>query len=325
MNFPRVSILVTTRNRAEHLPHIFESLARTVVPPDLPAELLLMDNGSTDNTRQVFDQHSSAIAANGIEPRYLFVKEPGLCNGRNAGVQASRGEVIMITDDDLEVPPDWIEGLARPIVDGQAMAVAGGVRLAAHLNQEWMTDFHRGWLASTERDKREGAGKEPGRMVGASINVARGVFEKVPAFDPELGPGSLGFCDDILFSLQVKQAGFKILPRWEVEAEHHPDTSRLRRESLLKRARQEGESTAYLWHHWLHMPVRWPRLKAAFYALKLAAWRLSHRGEVNNEGCDETEMTLVQKAACHKHYLVEMKRPRNYTKRGLVKLEASNG
>lgn len=321
MSNPRVSILITTCNRAQHLRPALESLAQTEVPSDLPAELLLMDNGSRDNTREVFDSCCAALLAAGIEPRYLFVAEPGLCRGRNAGVQASRGQAIMITDDDLRVPRNWIGGLARPLVSGQAHAVAGGVAIAPHLVRPWMTDFHRGWLASTEVDKTQHPTEEPGRMVGASINVSRDVFDKVPAFDEELGPGALGFCDDILFSLQVKEAGYKLMPRWQVESDHHFDASRLQPASLLDRARKEGRSTAYLWYHWLHMPVARPQAKAAFFQFKLAAFRARRKPQA--EGCSQAEMQLEQKLSCYRQYLIEMKRPRNYEQRGLRKRNLS--
>ena len=47
-------------------------------------------------------------------------------------------------------------------------------------------------------------------LTGANMAFARRVLDKVPGFDRELGPGGLGFCDDTLFSLQLRTAGFRL-------------------------------------------------------------------------------------------------------------------
>jgi hypothetical protein len=211
--------------------------------------------------------------------------------------------------------------MSAPILNGEADAVAGGVCLAPQLERKWMTPLQKGWLASTERDKVENPHGEPGRIISANMAIARRVLSVIPGFDEELGPGALGFCDDILFSLQLKVAGFKIVPRWDVEAEHYLDASRLTRASLLERARKEGRSTAYLWYHWMHLSVPRPRLKAWYHILKLKLWRMRHRAkrQLHNEGCDEQEMLLEKNAACFQQYLVEPRRHRAYDRRGLIK------
>jgi hypothetical protein len=132
-----------------------------------------------------------------------------------------------------------------------------------------------------------------------------------------------------LFTHQVKIAGIKIAPRWDIEAEHHFDVARLSRTALLDRARKEGRSTAYLWYHWQHEPVRRPRLKAMYFALQLVAWRARRPTEYRRaamrdfvEGCGETEMLLESKLACYQQYVQEMQRPRCYEKHGLRKRSA---
>ncbi len=50
---PRVSIIITTRNQAEHLRQTLESLGKVGVPQELPAELVVVENASTDYTVEV--------------------------------------------------------------------------------------------------------------------------------------------------------------------------------------------------------------------------------------------------------------------------------
>jgi hypothetical protein len=125
--------------------------------------------------------------------------------------------MILFTDDDVRPPEDWIDGMCEPILLGKAQAVAGGVRIAPKLHRPWMEALHRGWLASTE-------GIDPAApytMFGANMGFSREVLSKVPAFDTELGPGALGFGDEMLFSWQLLEAGYQIHGALDVAVEHH--------------------------------------------------------------------------------------------------------
>ena len=50
----------------------------------------------------------------------------GICNARNCGVKASRGEIIAFTDDDAEPYPDWLEQIARAFTEHPDLAYLGG-------------------------------------------------------------------------------------------------------------------------------------------------------------------------------------------------------
>jgi hypothetical protein len=177
--------------------------------------------------------------------------------------------------------------------------------------------MHRAWLASTDSlDARE-----PEYMVGANMAFSKEVLERVPAFDTELGPGASGFHDESLFSSQLRRAGYRIVSAFGVMVEHHFDESRLLRANFLDTARKMGRSSAYRAHHWEHEEVRRPRLALTLARLRLAKWRAQRRREtLSAEGMPEWEMFLVRQVHFHRQYLVERGRPRNYERRGLVKL-----
>ncbi len=322
MSNPLFTIIIGTRNRGEHLRPTLESLARLQLEPGTGAELILADNGSTDDTQTVLSNATPALQRAGIESRAVHEPQPGACRARNRALRSARGEIIFLTDDDVRVPSDWLHAMSEPIQNNRADVVAGGVRIADHLLRDWMTPFHRGWLASTEDDKNLRPDDEPSRIISANMAFSRKVLDMVSGFDEELGPGALGFCDDILFSLQMKESKLRLFPMWHIEAEHHFDASRLTYQSLVKRAEAEGRSCAYFWYHWLYHPVRMPWLKQHIFSLQLALLR-RRSGKNNKEsvGCSEAEMRLIQKVNCYRQYLVERRRPRNYERRGLVKKE----
>jgi glycosyltransferase involved in cell wall biosynthesis len=310
--FVRASIIITTRNRAEHLRQTLQSLASINLPADLPAEVIVVDNGSTDGTAQVVRESSIKT----MPVRYLFEERPGQCHARNTGMSAARGDVIVFTDDDVRFAADWLENICRPILNGAADAVCGSIELAPHLSRDWMDSWHRVSFASTERAD----GKPPENLVGANMAFSKRVLKAVPGFDTELGPGALGFADDSLFSRQILTAGFTLIHEPRSAVVHHFDESRLSRKNLLEVARKHGRSWAYSAYHWEHQTIHHPRLKLWKARVRLAWWELRNlRRPKKAEGCASWEMRLRSDIHFHKQWIIESRRPRQYEQHGLIK------
>jgi GT2 family glycosyltransferase len=158
-------------------------------------------------------------------------------------------------------------------------------------------------------------------LIGLNMAFSRKVLEKVPSFDPELGPGQLGFADDSLFGMQIHAAGYRLLAVPEARIEHHYDLSRISREHLLKRARSAGRSNAYVDYHWHHKTVARPGYVLAKLKVKLMLMRLGGRGGVRmSEGLSQWESDVLQWKAYLEEMKVLVKKPRNYEKHGLRKL-----
>lgn len=310
-----ITVAICSYNRCESLRHTLESLKCVRVPEAFSCELIVVDNASTDHTADVV----RACTLPNMTVRYVYEPQRGLCYARNTAVRLANGEIILFTDDDVRLPHNWIEGMCAPILSGRAHAVAGGVRIAPHLERSWMGRHHREWFfASTEdADKWDG----PPLMIGANMAFSREVLAKVPGFDTELGPGALGLWDETLFSFQLNEAGYRIVFAFDVVAEHHFDQSRLYRSSLLDLAKKRGRGAAYLKHHWEHQTISSPQWQLAKSLLRLAKRRLVKRQELlSPEGVAMCEARLVSEIYRYKQYLIERKRPRNYGKHGLRKV-----
>lgn len=311
----RVSIVICTRNRAQSLAETLASIARCEVPIDVSAELLVVDNGSTDQTAEVV----RSLKLSNMEVRYVREDRRGLSHARNRALAESAGDIILFTDDDVRPPANWIEGMCRPIVSGAADAVAGGVRLAPHLCRPWMRIIHRGMLASTEYlDPRR-----PQEFVGANMSISRQLLTDVPAFDPELGAGALGFCEESLFAWQLSQAGYRLAAALETSVEHHPPESRLARSSYVEAAMKLGRCRAYIAYHWEHRVVKFATLRLVAASVRLAVYRIARSGNIRAvERCDEEELRLITSVYFFWQLMVERRHPRKYTERGLVKLRS---
>ena len=310
----RVSIIICTHNRVTSLKLTLESLGQLEIPPDYSAELIVVDNASTDGTAQLVE--TSRLP--NLPLRRIHEPLPGKSRGLNAALKAAQGEIILWTDDDVRAPRDWIARMCDLIEQGATDVAAGEVVLAPHLERDWMTPFHRGWLADTR-----GLSKE--RLpFGVNMAFHRRVLRAVPLLDTELGPGALGSGEEILFCLQLKQAGFRITAV-PVTIEHHFEPSRLLYRAWKKRAWIEGRIEAYYCYHWLHGDVRFASLRALYKRLQLAWFRRS-RGLTpdNQEGCSVEEANLIKHLEFFRGYAEEEKKPRNYTLRGLVRRDMTD-
>ena len=112
---PRVSVVVASFNGAATLPACLESLGRLNYAD---YEVLLVDDGSTDETR--------AIAARHPAVRYLpHDRNLGLSTARNTGILAATGEIIAFTDADCRVDEDWLYHTVNELLEDGAAGVGG--------------------------------------------------------------------------------------------------------------------------------------------------------------------------------------------------------
>lgn len=308
-----VSIIICTRNRADILRQTLEALGKILIPREWMVELLVVDNGSTDDTAVV----ANLVRSDKYQTRYICEPKPGQSNARNTGLNAAQGEIILFTDDDMVFAADWLEKIATPLLRKKCEAVVGSIELAEHLLRSWMKPVHNHWLAASVA--KGGNGLE---LIGANMGFHRCVLERVPAFDPELGPGALGFADDSLFSWQLVEAGYRLEAVADAKVVHHFEPSRLLRLQWLDAARKRGHSTAYRLHHWHHKELKYPRLRSYYLAAKLHLRRiLQPPVPMETEGCAHWEMSYIENIEKCRQFIKERKRPRNYSKHGLTRLD----
>jgi glycosyltransferase involved in cell wall biosynthesis len=98
-----VSVAICTRNRGRALERTLRSLAAIVLPWSLSWEVLVVDNGSEDDTAKSIARFSDALPI-----RALVEQKVGLSHARNAAIREARGEYILWIDDDVLVDADWL-------------------------------------------------------------------------------------------------------------------------------------------------------------------------------------------------------------------------
>ena len=293
------------------LKRTLEAFTRAIVPQELRVEMIVVDNGSMDDTAEIVRR------ARHPQMEILLVHEscPGKSRALNAAMAIAKADVLLFTDDDVEPAADWIEKMAQPLLERRCEAVAGRILLGEELQRPWLTPMHELWLAVESEPK----GESP-ILIGASMGLHRSVFDKISPFDGELGPGATGYGEETLLWRQMQEAGLRILPVADTFVIHHPEPSRLLRASWLAAAARFGRTGAYFMHHWEHGSIAFPALQLAMVRTKLFLRRFFRQAPApDSEGCSEWEMSYIVRIEMLKQLKVESRRPQNYDSRALQK------
>jgi GT2 family glycosyltransferase len=222
------SVIVATRDR----PHDLERCLAAIAALDGPVgEVIVVDNGSTDARTE------PVARAAGVT--YLFEPHPGQDRARNRGLAHAVGDVVLFTDDDVQVHPRWLVELLRPFRDPLTMLTTGLV-LPAVLDTDARRRFERyaGFSRGVERRVYDGTRVSPytaGAIgAGASMAFRRECALWLGAFPEELGPGMpTGSGDDTFFFSEVLRAGYRAVYTPSALAFHtHRETEAALRHAL---------------------------------------------------------------------------------------------
>ncbi len=205
-----ISVVLATYNRAASLSTTLNSLSSVHQSPSFTWELLVIDNNSTDSTRNVIEKF--AISAK-FSVRYVFEKRQGRSAALNAGIAQAKGDIVVFTDDDVLFDPDWIVNLKQCFDKFNCAAVAGSVvALWTHSKPEWLE--MEGQFAVVHFV----LGDEPKEIheppLGANSAFRKEVFERHGLFRLDLGVRGSEHtitCDDTEFGGRLIRAGEKIM------------------------------------------------------------------------------------------------------------------
>lgn len=113
-----ISVVIATRNRAESLKDTLASLLGQSRPPD---EVVVVDNGSSDHTREIVSGFAGELNL-----KYVYEGMKGIPNARNAGIDQASGDIIAFVDDDCIAHEDWLKNIAIPFIKDPNIGVVGG-------------------------------------------------------------------------------------------------------------------------------------------------------------------------------------------------------
>jgi glycosyltransferase involved in cell wall biosynthesis len=236
-----ISVLICTRNRAASLKITLESLLCPSNLQDENWELLIVDNCSIDNTSNICREFAGKFPKH---VRLLAEKSVGKSRAMNTAIAAAKGDLLALTDDDVQCAPDYIQGIRTTFSEHPTDSAQGRIVLDFESGRpEWMNDFLDGIMSS--RDFGMDIFEWKDNLTTCNMVVRAEVFHKVGGFSPELGPGATGFMDDSEFSMRMRRAGFRSIYGPQIFVRHRISRERLSKSAVLKSCFRKGRSEAY--------------------------------------------------------------------------------
>ena len=132
---PLISIVVPVFNEARTVAEVIQRLIAIDLPA--PREILVVNDGSTDGTREVLDQITQRPELRIIHAE----KNGGKGSAIRIGFARATGTIVAIQDADLELDPAQIADLVKPILDGRTRVVYGSRFLAGRPDAPWLSIF----------------------------------------------------------------------------------------------------------------------------------------------------------------------------------------
>jgi glycosyltransferase involved in cell wall biosynthesis len=267
-----ITVILCTYNRCQILSRALESLAASRLPESVQWEVLVVDNNSNDQTREVVQDFSRRYPG---RFRYLFEARQGKSYALNSGVREGHSAILAFADDDATPEPDWLWNLTAALHDGE-WAGAGG-----RIVPVWSGPLP-GWLSTNDPHTMGpfvafDLGPEPGPLTrppyGANMAFRRSAFQKYGGFRTDLGPrpGSEIRREDIEFAERLLARGERLRYEPGAVVQHPVPEDRMKKSFVLRwwfwygysETAQSGEPSHIRWRlggvplYLLRRLVRW--------------------------------------------------------------------
>jgi glycosyltransferase involved in cell wall biosynthesis len=191
----KLSVLVSTRNRAHAIAECLDSIAASLAEAaPLDAEIVVVDNGSEDPTSDIVKQWATATA---FPVRLLFEPRVGMSVARNLALRTAKGELLAFIDDDCRMSKEYVSQLLHHDAnDGDELVLRGG-RIELGDPTDLPVTF-KTTPTSLRFNRRMDPAMNPtrhdtiiGQCMGCNLTMRRAVVERLGPYDERFGPGAI--------------------------------------------------------------------------------------------------------------------------------------
>lgn len=227
-----VSLCSTVLNEADSIVTWVEGLLGQTRAPD---EIVICDAGSTDGTAQILNEFAER------DERVVIIVEPGvnISQGRNLAISQAIGDLIAVTDAGTIAQEDWLEQIVEPLERDPDLAVSAGFYRPAGRN------FFEIVLATVITPRFRDLYPEGYPPSSRSVAFRKSWWQRVGGY-----PEWLNVCEDLVFSISLKQEGakFQFSPGAIVAWYPRPDAKAFFRQ-YYEYARGDGHARLYAGRH----------------------------------------------------------------------------
>lgn len=222
------SLVIPVYNQLDYTRRCLDSILRWT---EVPFEMIVVDNASTDGTRDYLKTAAVQVITND--------RNLGCAKAWNQGVRAATGQVIGILNNDIVVTPGWLKGLLAFMQSGRYGIVSPSAR-------EGLLDYDLERYAAEFTHRCSGAIRK--ELYGACMVIDRRVFERIGLFDEAF---TYGGCEDVDFLWRAREAGWQAAMTGSVLIHHFSMVT----QDAIKKKQGKTYPTANL----AHFTAKWNR------------------------------------------------------------------
>jgi glucosyl-dolichyl phosphate glucuronosyltransferase len=279
----KITAILCTFNRSASLQKALDSAAAQVLPESVPWEVLVVDNNSSDQTREVAEQYCRRYPG---RFRYTFEPQQGKSHALNRGIREAEGDIVAFLDDDVTAEPAWLQNVTAPLQHSIWVGVGGRIVPPPNFSPPpWLAlegPYELGGILALFDKGGEGAELTEAPF-GTNMAFRKQIFEKYGLFRPDLGPcpGSEIRGEDTEFGRRVLKGGDRLWYEPSAIVHHAVPESRLQKDYFLRflydhgRASiREKEQRPPIWFvPRLYLII--PRIVLALLLTRILAWLFS--------------------------------------------------
>ncbi len=248
-----ISIIIPTLNRSPTLAIAIKSFVAQNFPGD-EFEIIVVDNGSNDDTKQIVE---TAIANHpSAQIHYIYEPEPGLLSGRHRGALEAKGNILIFVDDDIQADVNWLQAIQESFAD-PSVQIVGGRNLPNYEVEppewlEWFWEEHQygqscGYLSLLDfgDQVRE---IDSNYVWGLNFSIRKQALFDLRGFHPDSVPKHLQYFQgdgETGLTLKANQLGYKAIYQPRALVLHQVSKERMTYEYFEKRSFFQGVCNSY--------------------------------------------------------------------------------
>ncbi len=181
----RLDVILPTYNRHQLLTRTLDSLLAAEVPANLTVFVTVVDNNSSDATREAVETYQPKFCG---RLQYVFEKKQGRSHALKAGINATDGDLVGMIDDDEQVDRSWFRRIYQMFSSGDVDFIGGPyVPHWGGAPRPWLPHNHAGVLGIVDAGSLHAYGTSHAELMGGNAVVSRAVLQKVGLYSTDLG------------------------------------------------------------------------------------------------------------------------------------------
>ncbi len=240
----QIAAIICTHNRDSYLGAAIDSLLQQQSDN---YEILVIDNASSDRTREVVESRLGA-------PRLKYYYEPvlGLSVARNRGAEETNAPILAYLDDDAEASPQWLKVITQAYQENEKLAIAGGqvtlIWPEGITPPKWISPDMAGGLGAYDLGEEVVYIDNPNLTPrGLNYSLRRTFLEEIGGFDPNLGRvGKNLLSNEELYMTELAlKKGWQVAYLPDALVAHNVAPERTKPGWFLRRSWWQGVSECY--------------------------------------------------------------------------------